>query len=383
MKKKIALFCIIFLGLMTVSCSYVGETIRPILRGMPDEHDPSRNHFRIVQNDTLHAGFSFVDATNENLEVANIVVDEKSLDPYGLPLYEFVKYNNTLSFVVIRNDTILYKYFAPKFSPQDYVTSYSIAKTFVAMLIGIAIEEGKINSVNDIITDYIPELNKDKGFNLITIKHLLQHTSGIKFSKKLLSPWSDQSNFYYTKKVRKRLLDIEIHNSPQEGFNYSSINTMLLTIILENVTGMSISKYLEEKIWSQIEMDAPATWNIDSNDSSAIEKSFCGLNAQTMDFAKFGRLLLNKGNWNGKQIIPESFILEAITPSLKDGGKISYGYLGVGPTKYGSYFSPGLYGQLIYMYPERNIIIVRFSKSSYVYHPEFWAAMALQIIDQL
>ena len=103
-----------------------------------------------------------------------------------------------------------------------------------------------------------------------------------------------------------------------------------------------------------------------------------------MDFAKFGRLLLNKGNWNGKQVIPEEFIHEATTPSIKNGGKMTYGYnMGIGPVKYGSFFSVGLYGQFIYLYPARNVIIVRFGKSGYNYQPNYWKSIMLQIIDQL
>lgn len=375
---------IILLGLIALSCSSVHNITRPFLQGIPDENDATENYFRTVQNNTFHPAFQFLRKIDNAGTISNILIEEKPLDASAVHLNEFVKQHNTLSFAIIRNDTLLYEYYAPNLTPQTNVTSFSIAKSFVAMLIGIAIDDGRINSVNDPIIDYIPELQNEKGFNIITIKNLLQHTSGIKFSKQMLNPWSDQFEFYYTNNLRKHVLDIDIKNLPGQYFDYNSKNTMLLALILERSTGMSVSKYLEKKIWTQIDMEAPATWNTDRNDNLGIEKVFCCLNARTMDFARFGRLLLNNGNWNGKQIIPKAFICDATTPSLKDGGKITYGYnMGIGPKKYGSFFPIGLFGQLIYIYPERNIIIVRFGKGGISYNPNYWKEIMLQIIDQL
>jgi CubicO group peptidase (beta-lactamase class C family) len=159
----------------------------------------------------------------------------------------------------------------------------------------------------------------------------------------MYNPWSDNTGLYYTDNLRKRVLDIEVKELPGLRFEYQSKNTMLLALVIERATGMSIRRYLEEKIWTQIGMEAPATWNTDRADSLGMEKAFCCLNARTMDFARFGRLLLHRGNWNGRQIIPETFILNATTPSFSDGGKLTYGYnMGIGPKKYHS-FSPSGY----------------------------------------
>ena len=252
------------------------------------------------------------------------------------------------------------------------------------MLGGIAFEQGKIKSVNQSIADYLHEFADNADIRRITIKNLLQHTSGIKFTKEMLNPWSDNAEFYYSDNLRERALDFDVKEPPGQRFDYQSENAMLLALILERATGMSLSQYLEKKIWSRIGTSAPATWNTDRNDSLAIEKAFCCLNARTMDFAKFGRLLLHKGNWNGTQIIPENFVRDAATPSINDGGKLTYGYnMGIGPLKYGSFFPIGLFGQLIYVYPAHNIIIVRFGEGGLTYHPNYWKSIMLQIIDQL
>lgn len=374
---------IALLLIFSVSCSTVKNTARPLFHGIPDEDDTFDNFYKTIKKNPASQIFKFKSA-NESHLIDKIKLENKSLDAEGISIKEFVKLHNTLSFAIIKNDTLLYEYYAPNFTPEKTVTSFSIAKSFIAMLIGIAIEDGKIKSVNQSIADFLPEYQQSVDIKKITIKHLLQHTSGIQFSKQIFNPWSDNSEFYYANNLRDRIKKISIKESPGLHFDYNSENTMLLALVLEKASGMSVSDYLEKKIWSQIDMEADAIWNTDRPDSLAIEKAFCCLNARTLDFAKFGRLLLNQGNWNGKQIIPKSYIIEATTPSTNNGGKETYGYnIGIGPKKYGTFFPIGLYGQLIYIYPAHNIIIVRFGDAALKYNPNYWKEIMLQIIDQL
>jgi CubicO group peptidase (beta-lactamase class C family) len=147
---------------------------------------------------------------------------------------------------------------------------------------------------------------------------------------------------------------------------------------------MNVSQYLQEKIWKPLGMEYPATWSLSNQGSDGIEKAFCCLNARTVDFAKYGRLYLNRGNWNGKQIIPESWIDQSLQSSKESGQRLTYHYnWGIGPEKYKSFFAIGLYGQFIYVYPEKNVIIVRFGKADLNYNPPFLYQTMLQICDQL
>lgn len=385
MKTKLSLFFgITILACFVSSCRSIHNITRPLLQGIPDENDATENYFRTVYNDTLNVPFHFIGENNADNLVGKMLIEDKTLDASAVSLNDFVKLHKTISFAIIRNDSVLYEYYAPDYTWESNVTSFSIAKSFVAMLVGIAIEEGKIKSVNQSIADYLHEFADNADIRRITIKNLLQHTSGIKFTKEMLNPWSDNAEFYYSDNLRERALDFDVKEPSGQRFDYQSENAMLLALILERATGMSLSQYLEKKIWSRIGTSAPATWNTDRNDSLAIEKAFCCLNARTMDFAKFGRLLLHKGNWNGTQIIPEDFVRDAATPSINDGGKLTYGYnMGIGPLKYGSFFPIGLFGQLIYVYPAHNIIIVRFGEGGLTYHPNYWKSIMLQIIDQL
>jgi len=311
-----------------------------------------------------------------------IELDSRKIDANDQPLEEFLKEHKTLSFLIIRNDTILYQYFDPAKNDSSVVTSFSVAKAFVSGLVGIAISEGAIHGVNSSIVDYLPEL-KNQGFEAVTINHLLDHTSGIHY-KETKKKVGGSLEFYWGKDLSTDIFNIHPIYPPGKHFEYSNINTQLLGLILQRTTGQTISHYLQEKIWKPLGMEYPASWSLSNDDSTGVEKAFCCLNARTIDYAKFGRLYLNKGNWNGKQIIPEEWIRQTLHASKTNGQRLTYHYnWGIGPKKYGSFYAIGLYGQFIYVYPEKNVIIVRFGKSDINYNPPFLYHTMLQICDQL
>ncbi len=274
--------------------------IRPLLHNIPKERNaelfPKR---KIEKGDSV---FHFINATNDCSVGTSIKVDERAIDPKGVDLNEMVKLHHTLSFMIIRNDSIIYENYANKYTDTSVLSGFSVAKSFVSTLIGIAIDEGKIKSVRQPITDFIPELT-DKGFGKITIKNLLNHTSGIRFSKQRYNPNSDNAQFYYTKNLRTKTLQSKIEEAPGLYFNYQSENYQLLGLIIERATHQTLSNYLQEKIWKPLGMENNGFWNIDNSSNTGIEKAFCCLNATTHDFAKLGRLFLDKGSWNGRQLI--------------------------------------------------------------------------------
>lgn len=361
---------------------YSCNLARPFVYNLPDERDARRFPYRTIN--AADSVFNFARSPVVLPEITNIKVESKPLNSVVVPLGEFVQRHKTISFVLIRNDSIVYEYYAKGYNSKMNVTSFSISKAYITMLTGIAINDGLIKNVSQPITDFITEWKNKPGYSLITIKDLLRHTSGLKFRGGILNPDSDQWQFYYGNRLRKRTLSTKIREAPGLRFDYQSENTCLLGLILERVTGKSLSAYLQEKIWSQIGTEAPALWNTDREDSAAVEKAFCCLNARTLDFAKFARLLLNKGNWNGKQIVPAQWIAEATKRTNEGGGKITYGYnMGLGPAEYESFYPMGLYGQWLYVYPEKKVIIVRFGKANIRYNPNYWKQVMLQLADQL
>jgi CubicO group peptidase (beta-lactamase class C family) len=190
-------------------------------------------------------------------------------------------------------------------------------------------------------------------------------------------PWSDDTKTYYDTDLRSLALSAKIEEAPGKRFHYNNYNPLLLGIILERTTHKHVSQYLEEKIWKPLGMEAPGSWSLDS-DASRYEKMESGINARAIDFAKIGRLFLNNGNWNGKQIISEKWVNESTRPDTTTDPAPFYQYMWWVDTtttaissssrdiSHHNFYAAGNYGQFIYVIAEKNIIIVRHGyKSGY------------------
>jgi CubicO group peptidase (beta-lactamase class C family) len=177
-------------------------------------------------------------------------------------------------------------------------------------LIGIAIAEGKIGGVHDPITKYLPELAKrDPRFSQIAIQDLLLMSSGIRYNED--PPDHDNDVTYHAADLRTAALqNTVIVDSPGKRWLYNNYHPLLLGMVLERVTGKSVTAYLQEKLWTPLEMGFPGSWSINGG-SNGLEKMESGINARVIDFAKFGRLMLNNGQWNGEQIVSRSWIEQA------------------------------------------------------------------------
>src|SRR5208282_5124796 len=249
--------------------------------------------------------------------------------------------------------------------------SRSVAKSFTSALVGIAIDEGFIKSVDDPIINYLPEL-KDRGFDAITIRNLLTMGSGIRYRISPL-PWDEDALYYFYPDLRNLLLtDMAVAEPPGNAFHYTDYNVGLLAIIVERTTHRTVSEYLQEKIWKPIGMEYPATWSLDSV-QDGLELTHVALNARAIDYAKFGQLYLDKGNWNGRQIISERWVAESTAPDPNDhrpwetypqwadaGGYYKYFWWGnsIGTNDY-SFEAIGRWGQFIFVAPRANVVIVR------------------------
>ena len=235
-----------------------------------------------------------------------------------------------------------------------------MAKSIVSLLVGCAIEDGYINSENDSITKYLPELSKN-GFDDITIEHLLQMTSGIKFWENYWVPFADAGNFYYGRDLWKLTKRLKKKYEPGIHFDYRSVDTQILGFILTRVLkNITLSEYLEKKIWKPLGMENDASWLIDSK---GMERAFVGINATALDYAKIGRLVLNNGNWNGKQIIQKDWIEKSFAKDSSNASPIDYQYqwyLKDGGEK--GIYALGYRGQVIYFNKESDIVGVRLGK---------------------
>ena len=215
--------------------------------------------------------------------------------------------SDSYSFMVVRNDSVLYEKYFNGVAPDSKLPSFSVAKSWISTLVGMALEEGKIKSLQDPVTDYIPELGKrDERFRNITLQHLLDMRSGVKSSEEYSNPFSDVLKLGFTKNIRPKTLAVKYGKPPGE-FEYRSVNTQLLAMVLESATGEPVQDYMKRKLWLPLGMEYEASWNIDSKKHGKV-RAFCCLNAATRDFAKLGRLMLRKGEWNGRQLVSSGWV---------------------------------------------------------------------------
>ncbi len=272
----------------------------------------------------------------------------------------FLKKSKTVGFMIIVNDTIRYQHFDNGYTDTSIVTSFSVGKSVVSMLVGCAIADGYIKSIEEPITDYIPELRSE--MKAVKIKHLLQMTSGIKYSESYYSPFSDAAVQYYGTNLLKSVKKLRLKTTPGTTFKYISGNSQLLGMVVARaLKTKTLSQYLDERIWQPLGMEFPATWSTDSKKRNQ-EKAFCCLNARAADFAKLGLLYLHKGNWQGKQIVPAAWVNAAESIDTTEGGDPDYQYNWWKVGKKGAYQANGHLGQYIYVDPINKVVIVRFGK---------------------
>ncbi len=320
--------------------------------------------------ETSPSPFIFAEARHPKLP------EDIETDNNNEPFDAYLDRTKTVAFLVIQNDSIQYERYFNKYAKESIAASFSMAKSITSMLIGIAIEEGKIQSVNEPVTNYIPEL-KPNGFGTVTIKHLLQMTSGLDFNESYTNPFGHAATFYYGTNLRKAINKLKLKDAPGEKFDYTSGTTQLLGLVLERaLRTQTISSYLEEKIWKPLGMEYDATWSLDRK-KDGLEKTFCCLNARARDFAKLGRLYLRNGDWNGTQIIPEQWVKASTKLDTAEHSAPFYQYQWWLTKNAEQFYAQGILGQYIFVDPHKNLIIVRLGeKTSKVNWPRLIAQVA-------
>jgi len=295
-------------------------------------------------------------------------------------LVNYLESSGTTAFLVIQNDELLYERYFDGYDETSVQTSFSMAKSFASALMGMAIDEGHIKSVNEPITNYIPELlEKDVRFESITIRHLLTMSSGIKYEEGGDLPWSeeaDDTKTYYSTDLRELALNCEIEGEPGEYFEYNNDNPLLVGLILERATGMSVARYLQEKLWKPMGMEADGSWSLDSS-VSGFEKMESGVNARARDFGRFGMLFAEEGSWEGKQLISRGWMDKSTRVDTSTDPSQDYQYFWWVDTPEGKdHFSArGKYGQYIYVAPERDLVIVRLGKEEGERGYGYWTSL--------
>jgi CubicO group peptidase (beta-lactamase class C family) len=274
----------------------------------------------------------------------------------------YVESYETQSLLVFKADTLIYEEYWNSHGPETVSNSFSAAKTVVSMLVGIATDEGYIKSIDEPVCHYLPEFS-GKGKEKITIRHLLMMASGLNWGESGSDPLSENAESYYGWDLHGLVTRQKVARKPGELFLYQSGNTQLLGYVVEKATGKDLTDYADEKLWQPLGAEHPAFWSLDSKNGD--EKSFCCLYSTSRDFARIGMLLSHNGNWKGRQLIPEWYFKEMVTPQKMATEEhipnTRYGLHVWTFSGYGEpvYYCRGIKGQYIIALPQRDLVVVR------------------------
>lgn len=394
MKKK-KLFCKVIVGVAVVIgvvCLCFGKKIKILytsLNSFKDEnlahtfqHTPEIQPTKKISKGT--ETFEFVKEDNA------ILADGFHFEDTFYSSEKFMNDTKTSAMLVIKDDVIKYEKYFFGGNEDTLFSSNSMGKSFVSALMGIAVSEGDVESVEDPIGKYIPEFAGTETEN-IHIRACLQMASGINFNED-----TDMSGFSMRtlmgKPAMKVISKYGMQEEPYTYRRYLSINTEILGQVIKNATGRSLAEYMEEKLWKKIGTAHDAYWTL----SNGTELAMGGLSVSLRDYARFARLYLNEGSYEGKQILEKQWIQDSMDISAdysKPGANhdaynaIGYGYQWWIPEgDKGEFMAIGVYGQWIYVNPANRVIIVKLSadpnfmeKGYELKHVEFFRAIAQEI----
>lgn len=296
---------------------------------------------------------------------------------------EFFEKNQLEGLMILQNDTVIYEQYSLGFEADETHISWSVSKSIVSTLLGIAHDDG-LFKLDEPITKYLPQF-KDTGYDSVRIKDILQMSSGVKFNEDYADFNSDINRFGRAFAMGTSLEDfsksLENERKPGTYCQYVSIDTQVLGQLLRTITGQSLTEYFKEKLWNPLGMQDNAEWLIDN---TGMEVALGGLNMTLRDYAKIGLFMLHKGNWNGKQLLSEEWIKMATTPDaphLLPGKQANsnniQGYAfqwWIPEEDEGDFYAAGIHDQFIYIQPRANVVIVTLSANYHFYDRDAWGS---------
>ena len=292
-------------------------------------------------------------------------------------LEAFTKESTTQGLLVIHNDSIVYERYWGDFSADRMSTIFSVSKSITSLLCGIAVDDGYIRSIDDPVTDYLPELKKkDPMWQKLTIRHLLDMKSGLDFDDiydlnlKELRYLNAMAKLNYGHDIQKQIQGLKFRCDPGTQFRYESMTAAILGVVIERASGKRFTDYLSERVWKPLGMEHPAVVNIDSrkNDNA---HTFGGISTTIKDLDKIGRLYLNNGMWDGKRIVSEDWIRQTADCDTSYHGYhfnwYNINYEGYIRPEYSGYYALGICEQVLYVNPYKNLIMVRIGLHNHGY----------------
>ncbi|GAA4275120.1 serine hydrolase [Aquimarina gracilis] len=263
----------------------------------------------------------------------------------------------TVAYMIIKNDSIWYEKYAEGYGTESKTNSFSMAKSMVTAMLGKAIMDGYIKSLDQPLGDFFPEFSEGLAAKT-TVGDLSSMSSGLNWEESYKSPFSITAKAYYDTNIREVLLGLEVVEEPGQEFKYLSGNTQLLGMVIEKATGKPLSEYLSESFWKPMGMEQEAIWQLDSEDSG-MEKAYCCVASNARDFARFGVLFKNKGVFAGKQLLPVEFTELATKKRFEKDDMYGYGFWLSDHLDKEIFAMRGILGQYVICIPKDDVIIVR------------------------
>ena len=344
-------------GIIVIVCGLLVFTTFPsnsYLRKAIRYTTPDIDDYRIFDNRIVKAGNPQPWRISEKYNKASIPADR-------LPSFEQYE---TVAYLVIQDTAIVFEQYWDGYGAESLSNSFSAAKSIVSLLAGIARDEGKIATFDQSVANFYSPYKADNRKE-ITIKDVLTMSAGLNWNEAYSSPFSVTTKAYYSENIEPLITGLRLVEKPSVRFRYQSGVTELLSFIVSNAVGTTLSEYASEKLWTPIGAEHDALWSLDHK--NGLEKAYCCFNSNARDFARIGQLILNKGRWNSTQVVSEAFIDEATAPAtwLKeedaDRNVDFYGYQWWLLTRNGMEvkYARGILGQYILVIPEKNMVIVR------------------------
>jgi len=348
--KKIFKFLVIVIGL-TVAVLYITDTdylikaVRTIyMRGYTTAFldDYKRFDNQVIENGTAQPW--------PNHENYNTVTETESLQKAN-------KEWGTIAYVIIKNDSVWFENYYDGYNKDSKSNSFSMAKSYVSGLMGKAIKDGYIKSLDQPVCDFLPEFCDGEAAKM-TVGDLSSMASGTNWDEAYYSPLSITTRAYFDDDLAKVMNGLKVVTAPGKAFKYASGDTQMLAMVIEKATGKKLYNYLTESFWKPLGSENATLWQVDSEDHDLV-KAYCCIASNAKDFARFGKLYKDHGKWNGKQILDSTFVAKSLKPRFPASPEYGYGWWLKNQNEKDFFMMRGHLGQYVIVQPEDNVIIVR------------------------
>ncbi|WP_053976450.1 serine hydrolase domain-containing protein [Mangrovimonas xylaniphaga] len=271
------------------------------------------------------------------------------------------KENGSVAYVIIKNDSIWFEDYFDGFNSKSQSNSFSMAKSYVSAMLGKAIMDGYIKSLDQPVCDFVPEFCDGLAAKM-TVGDLSSMASGTNWDEAYYSPFSITTRAYFDDNLEKVITGLKVVDEPGKAYKYASGDTQLLAMVIERATNKKLYDYLTESFWQPLGCENQALWQVDSEDHNLV-KAYCCIASNAKDFARMGKLYKDHGKWNGQQVLDSAFIAKSITPRFAASPEYGYGWWlkDVGDKHF--FMMRGHLGQYVIVEPNDNIIIVRLGHS--------------------